>query len=96
MHGKDLVDHAPTWLVAMIISAVMAALRVYMDRSETKVARILAESMICAGLTIAAASVIEALGLDRNYELAAGSMIGFIGTHSVRVLAMKFAEKKIK
>ncbi|MGB1291769.1 MAG: phage holin, lambda family [Pseudoalteromonas sp.] len=95
MPTKSIIDQVPAQVWALTLSFIMSFLRVYMDKSETKILRILSESFICVGLTFAAVSIIKAMGLDENYQIAAGVFIGYIGTHSIRILAIKLAEKKI-
>ena len=91
---KTFLTEVPEQGWAFIMAFVMAALRVYMDKSETRLIRILMESLICGGLTLAAASLISAVGLDHNYVIAAGGMIGFLGANSIRAIALKIASKK--
>ena len=93
---RTFIESIPSQTWAVLMAFLMSVLRVYMDKSETKILRILSEGFICAGLTIAAISIIKAMGLNENFEVAAGVFIGYIGTQSIRILAMKFAEKKIE
>ena len=91
---KHLADF-PDVLLAVALAFLMSVCRVYMDKTETSFSRIFVESCICGGLTMVAASIISAMGLDQNYVMAAGGMIGYIGSNSIRMLAMKLANKKI-
>ena len=92
---KQFIVDIPDHILAVALAFVMSAFRVYMDKSETKFTRIFIESCICGGLTMVASSVISAAGWDQNYVMAAGGMIGYLGSNSIRILALKLANKKI-
>ena len=92
---KQFIAEIPDQVIAVFLAFCMSAFRVYMDKSETRFTRIFIESCICGGLTMVAASVISAMELDQNYVMAAGGMIGYLGSNSIRMLALKLANKKI-
>jgi lambda family phage holin len=92
---RHLISDIPDHVIAAVLSFLMAILRVYMDKSETKALRIIAEGLICVGLTYAATSFIDAMGFSEDYKVSVGVFIGYVGTHSIRILALKLAHKKI-
>lgn len=95
MPAKTALEQIPAQAWGLGLAFSMSIMRVYLNKSERSILRAIAESFICVGLTFAVISVIKAMGVDENYYIAAGAFIGHIGTQSIRVLAIKLAEKKI-
>lgn len=85
----------PPWVAGAFMACVVAALRVVYDKEETSFIRIMLESLICACLTIAAGSAMNAMGFGPNWYLGAGGFIGFMGSQSIRALANKVISKRI-
>ena len=77
--------------MAMFIST----LRVIYDKEETKPLRILLEALICGALSLTASSGIIALQLNINWAVFAGGVIGYIGSTSVRAIALRFLNRKV-
>jgi lambda family phage holin len=71
-------------------------LRIIYDRKETQALRILLEALICGFLAIGVGRAILALGLSTDWTLFSASFIGFFGTVTVRSLALKLVNAKIK
>lgn len=92
---KRMWDKTPPEVQAMLLSVVLAVLRIVYDRQETKPLRICIESLICGCLTLTAFHAIAALGLNLNWAIVAGGVIGFFGTNTVRALAVRFVNKRI-
>lgn len=78
----------------VIFAIIVAVARVIYDKEETKISRVLLESLICGGLTLTATSAIAALGYDDQWMFFAGGSIGFMGSQAVRAIAMKLINKK--
>lgn len=88
-------DKASPEVQAMLLSIVLAVLRIIYDDKETKPLRICIESLICGCLTLTAFHAIAALGLDLNWAVVAGGVIGFFGTNTVRAIAVRFVNKRL-
>lgn len=85
----------PPELFGMIMSMVMAALRVIYDQEETRPLRVILEGLICGGLSLTASFAIRALGLDINWSIVAGGTIGYFGSLWVREQAIRVLRKKV-
>ena len=79
----------------VIVAVIIAIMRVIYDKDETRPARILLESLICGALSYATSSGIMAAGLDSQWSVFAGGMIGYIGSTTVREVALRLLNKKI-
>ena len=90
----DFVNNLPPAITAALMAVVVAVLRVIYDREETRPIRILMESSICGLLAVASCSAISALGVDQNWMIFVGSLIGYIGSNKVKAIAIKFIELK--
>jgi lambda family phage holin len=88
-------ESLPTWLGGILMAIFMSALRVIYDKDETSVYRILMESLICGGLTLAAGSGFDAMGYGPGWYLFCGGMIGFTGSQFIRAAAKKLVIKKV-
>lgn len=84
-----LLDIPPT-LQGAIMAFVISLLRVIYDEQESKWTRKLLESLICAGLTLAAGGAVRAMGLDTAWVLFVGGLIGFMGADFVREKAKAY------
>lgn len=92
---KKMWDKAPPEAQAVLLSFILSVLRIVYDDKEAKPVRIVIESLICGFLTLAVFHAIQALGLDINWAVCAGGVIGFFGVNAVRALALKFVNKRI-
>ena len=92
---KQLITDVPEWALASVFSFLMSVFRCYMSEKEDRLSRVVVESLICGGLTMVACSIIYATGVDQLYVWAAGGTIGSIGSASIKILALKLAQKKI-
>lgn len=90
----NVKDIHPTVLSA-ILAVFTAVLRVIYDRQETSVIRILLESVLCGTLAVIAGSGIQAMGLDQDWTLFVGGMIGFVGSQGIRTYANMLVKSKI-
>ena len=78
------------------MAVVMSTMRVVYDQEETRLTRVVLESLICGALTVAAGSAIGAMGFDPEWNLACGGFIGFMGSQSIRAFANKMIDKKVQ
>ena len=77
------------------MAITMSVLRVVYDKEETSFFRIMLESLICGGLTLAVGSALVAMGYGPGWYLFCGGTIGFMGSQSIRALAHKLINKKV-
>ena len=80
-----------SWMAPLVASAI-AVLRVLYDGKETKWTRIMLESAICGLLTLAASKGISATGLNLDWSIVAGGMIGLMGSEFVRFTAKRIVQ----
>ena len=95
---RDLLDYLnrlPPQLVGVLMAIFIAVLRIVYDGRETKPLRIILEAIICGALSLAAGSAIVALGLNSNWILFAGGVIGYLGSTAIRSLIIKFLHHRI-
>lgn len=90
------LEALPPWVGGVVMAVTIAILRVIYDKEETSTSRVLLEGLICGALTLTAGSAIEALGISHDWHLFLGGVIGFIGSHSIRQIAIKYINRKIK
>jgi len=80
----------------MLMSMVIAILRVVYDKEDAKPIRILLESLICGGLSLTASSAIIAMQLDMHWAIFTGGVIGYLGSATIKSLAVKLLKNKVK
>lgn len=80
--------------VGIVMAIVIAILRVMYDRKETAPARIVMEGALCGCLTVASNAGINAMGWDPQWAIFAGAMIGYLGSMTIRLLALGYLKKK--
>ena len=86
------VDHA----LAGGFAFLMAYLREMLSGVKVSIWQRLAEASTCAGFAYVAGNLADANGLDQGYTYAAAGLIGSIGSQSIRMMVLKFAEKKLE
>jgi lambda family phage holin len=91
-----MLEKIPPDAQAFIMAFLISVLRIIYDRKETQALRILLEALICGFLAIGVGRAILALGLSTDWTLFSASFIGFFGTVTVRSLALKLVNAKIK
>ena len=91
-----MIEKISPEITATVLSMIIATLRIIYDDRETTLVRIALESLLCGFLTLAVFHAILAIGLDVNWSVCAGGIIGFFGTDLVRKLAVKYINNKIK
>ena len=94
----DLLSRIPAEMwEGGIMAVVISTLRVIYDKEETKPIRIVMEAVICGLLAMTAHYGIAALGFDTsNWTPFIGGVIGYLGSASVRSLALKLLNKKVE
>lgn len=90
----SLFNKLPPEVAGVIMAMFIATLRVIYDREDTAPIRILLEALICGSLSLTASFGLTALELNANWAIFAGGVIGYMGSASVRVLALKFLNRK--
>ena len=85
----------PPWAGGLIMAIAVSVLRVVYDKEETSAIRIALESLICGALTVSAGSAVAAMGFGDDWYLFIGGVFGFMGSHSIRMLAMRFLKNKV-
>ena len=91
----DSFTKLPPEIMGIVLAMSIGLVRVVYDENETKPIRILMESLVCGGLSVTATAAIMALNLDSNWAVFCGGIIGFMGTVTVRALALKLINKKL-
>lgn len=102
MPEKDPSLWAQLWLAlstspafqGAIMASIIAALRVLYDGKETRLTRIVLESLICGALSLCSSSVIEWLGWPPTLAVAAGGAIGFLGVTTIREYLVRWLGKR--
>lgn len=84
------LDSVSSEVQGFVLAVGIAIVRVIYDREETKPVRVFMEAAICGGLSIAASGAISALGLSSDWVVFAGGAIGYLGSTTVRALAVKY------
>lgn len=90
----DHIKEIPPTILSMVLAIVIALLRVIYDKEETSFVRMLLESVLCGALAVVAASGVNALGLDQDWTVFIGGVIGFVGSQSIRSYADVFINRK--
>jgi len=91
-----MFEKLPPESQAFFLAVFVAALRVVYDKEETKVVRICLESLICGLLSVAIFHLFAALEISPSFSVFAAGMIGFLGTNTVRSLAIKIINRRLK
>lgn len=91
----EVLNNIPAPIAGALLSTVIAIFRVIYDKEETKPIRVLMEACICGGLTVSVSHAIKALGLDTNWVMFAGGVIGYIGSNKVRDIAIWSFRRKV-
>ena len=89
------LQNLPPWLGGALMAVVIAVLRVIYDNEETSSVRIALEAMICGALSLTCSSVVAALGAQPGWQIFIGGMLGFIGSHAVKQMAMRLINQRI-
>ena len=88
------VTKLPPEAAGALMAMGIATLRVIYDKDETRPLRILLEALICGALSLTVSSGIIAMGLSASWAIAAGGTIGYLGSATVRAVALKVIETK--
>lgn len=92
----ELLDNLPPQMAGAFMAIFISILRVIYDNKETRPLRMILECLICGSLSLSAGYAIIALGLNMNWILFLGGVIGYLGSTTVRAIAMKLINSKIK
>lgn len=85
----------PPAVYGVILSMLMTVLRIIYDKEETKLFRIFIESLLCGALSLTAYHMVLAMGIDMNWAVFAGGVIGYVGPATVRAKLMDSINEKI-
>ena len=91
-----VINEMPPEYAGFLMAAIIAVLRVIYDHQETKPSRVFLEALICGGLSLTASSGILALHLDTHWAVFVGGTIGYLGSATIRAIALKIIKKKVK
>jgi lambda family phage holin len=91
-----MFEKFPPETQAFFLAILIAALRVVYDNEETKIMRVCLESLICGLLSVAIFHLFNALAMSPSFSVFAAGMVGFLGTNSVRGIAVKIINKRLK
>ncbi len=94
----DILSRLPSEMwEAGLMAVVISVLRVIYNKEETKPLRIMLEAGICGCLALTAHFGLAAIGLDTSqWSPFIGGVIGYLGSASVRGLALRAINSKIK
>lgn len=90
----SLLNKMPPELAGALMAMFIAVLRIIYDGKETRPMRIILESCICGALSLTASFGITAMGLNMNWAIFVGGVIGYLGAESVRVLALSIIKHR--
>ena len=79
----------------VIMSIIMAVLRIVRDKEEDKFFRIAVEALLCGAITFTIGSGVKALGYE-GWDLFVGGTVGAFGSQYVRALGYAWAKSKVK
>ena len=89
------LENIPPWLGGVLMAVIISVLRVIYDEEETSIVRIALESMICGALSLTFGSIVAAIGANPGWQIFIGGMLGFMGSHTVRRIAMRAVNQRI-
>ena len=92
---KTLNNISPE-MAGALMAMFIAVIRVIYDGKETKALRIILESILCGALSLTMSYGIQAMGLNVNWAIFSGGVIGYLGSSTVRMLALTLISRKIK
>ncbi|CAA0365763.1 hypothetical protein ALT721_800062 [Alteromonas alvinellae] len=90
----EQIKEIPPTILSVLLAVVIALLRVIYDKEETSAIRMGLESVLCGALAVVGASGVEAMGLDQNWTVFIGGVIGFVGSQSIRSYADVFLKSR--
>lgn len=96
VNWSEIMTNLPPWIGGAVMAVMVSILRIIYDHEETSFQRIMLESFICGALSVSAGSALNAMGYGQNWYLFCGGFIGFMGSQSIRALANKLLDRKIK
>lgn len=84
----------PPEIVGFVLAVCIASMRVMLDAKERRPLRIILESLICGGLAVTAFYGVRAMGLNLDWAVFAGGLIGHFGSTAVHMFAYRYFLKK--
>ena len=91
----NALNQLPAEIIGVAMAVFISVLRVVYDKEETRPMRIILESGICGGLSLTVSSAVTAMGLNVNWSIFAGGVIGYLGSATIKALVLKFLHKKV-
>lgn len=79
---------------AVVMTVVMAVLRVLYDDKETKWERIFLEAGMCGLITCCAAALLSYFSLPNTLIVTIGGTVGFLGVNEIRAVIKRLLNKK--
>ena len=78
----------------VVMSIIMAVLRIVRDKEEGKFFRIAVEALLCGAITLTIGSGVKALGYE-GWDLFVGGTVGAFGSQYVRAIGYAWAKSKV-
>lgn len=95
VHIMALFDSIPASIKGAIMATMMGILRVVYDKEETAKIRMFLEGAMCGGMTLSISSLLDYCGAPESLSIAVGGFIGCIGVNKVRMIAVRWIDKKV-
>jgi len=78
----------------LTIAMLLAFLRMMHDKRGIKKTQILIEVLICGLISLTLSAAVKAAGMDEDWQIVGGGIVGLAGYSVIRVLALDFLKKK--
>lgn len=82
-------------MIGVILSMVIAIIRVIYEHEETHLVRVILEALFCGALSLALYYGIMAMGLNVNWAVFGSGMIGYFGSTAIKSIAFRLLEWKV-
>ncbi len=92
----ELADKAPTAAKAVAVAVITAFLRASLDGKPMPMTRKLTESFFCGAVTLGLYYGSKSLGFSDDMGIFIGATIGCLGSMTIRDMAHRWANTKIK
>ncbi len=93
---KEVLAVIAPHLKAALLAIVVAVIRIYHDDRKTDPMKVFLEALLCGCLALLASYAGRAMGVDPDWLAFTGGAIGYLGSRTVRQLAMRFIDLKIR
>ena len=90
-----MLNKLPPEIIGFMLAAGIAFMRVMLDAGERRPLRIILEALICGCLAVTAFYGVRAMGLNLDWAVFAGGLIGNFGSTAVHMFAYRYFLKRI-